>query len=183
MRKMSVRKLTALGMLTALTIIMAEVAKFPIVPKVLELSFGFVPVAVAGMLFGPWTAMVMSGVADILGAILAGVEFFPGYTLSAVLSGLFYGLLLKNTCQPGFGALGKGFLPNKALLKVMLAQLLVSLIVYSGCNTLWAYLMGYGRSTEYIITRLTVNVVAYPVYVCVLALIMRYRRTLEKAVK
>ena len=169
MRKMSVKKLTALAMLVALNIIMAEVAKFPLVPKVLELSFGFVPVALAGMLFGPWTAMLVSGVADVIGAILAGVEFFPGYTLSAVLSGLFYGLTLHKQ--------------DVKIWRIALGQLLVSLIVYSGCNTLWAYLMGYGRSMEYIITRLTVNAVAYPVYTLVLYLLMRYRRTFEQAVK
>lgn len=169
MRNMNAKKLAAMGMLVALNIIMAEVAKFPIVPKVLELSFGFVPVALAGMLFGPVGGMVVSGVADVVGAILAGVEFFPGYTLSAVLSGLFYGLTLHKQ--------------NASLWRIALGQLLVSLICYAALNTLWAYLMGYGRSMEYMVTRWTVNAVAYPIYTFVLYLLMRYRKVLEKAVK
>ena len=167
--KMSVKKMTALAMLVALNIIMAEVTKFPLIPKVLELSFGFVPVAMAGMLFGPVTAMLVSGVADVIGAVLAGVEFFPGYTLSAVLSGLFYGLTLHKQ--------------NASVWRIALGQLLVSLIVYAGCNTLWAYMMGYGRSMQYVVTRFTVNAVSYPVYVFILYLMMRYRRTFERAVK
>ena len=169
MKKVSVRKLSVMAMLMALNIVMAEFAKFPIIPKVLELSFGFVPVAICGMLFGPVPAMLVSGAADVIGAILAGVEFFPGFTLSAVLSGLFYGLFLHK--------------PQASIWRIALAQLLVSLVVYAGCNTLWAYIMGYGRSMAYIGTRLTVNAVAYPVYVLVLCLIMRYRKTLERAVK
>lgn len=164
-----VKKLAAMGMLVALNIIMAEVCKFPIVPKVLELSFGFVPVALAGMLFGPVNAMVVSGVADVVGAILAGVEFFPGYTLSAVLSGLFYGLTLHKQDAKFF--------------RIALGQLLVSVVCYSCFNTLWAYVMGYGRTWQYVLTRLTVNVIAYPVYVAVLYLLMRYRKTFERAVK
>ena len=166
---MNAKKLAAMGMLVALNIIMAEVCKFPIVPKVLELSFGFVPVALAGMLFGPVGGMVVSGVADVVGAILAGVEFFPGYTLSAVLSGLFYGLTLHK--------------PNASIWRIALGQLLVSLICYATLNTLWAYLMGYGRSMEYMVARWTVNAVSYPIYTFVLYLLMRYRKALERAVK
>lgn len=169
MKKWTVKKLSALAMLMALNIVMAEFTKFPIIPKVLELSFGFVPVALCGMLFGPVPAMLMSGAADVIGAILAGVEFFPGYTLSAVLSGLFYGLFLHK--------------PHVSLWRIALGQLLVSLVVYAGCNTLWAYVMGYGRTWQYVVTRFTVNAVAYPVYVLILYLMMRYRKSFERAVK
>lgn len=169
MRRTNVKKMAAMAMLVALNIIMAEVAKFPIVPKVLELSFGFVPVAMAGMLFGPVGGMVVSSAADVIGAVLSGVEFFPGYTLSAVLSGLFYGLTLHKQ--------------GASVWRIALGQLLVSLICYAGLNTLWAWVMGYGRTVQYVVTRLTVNAVAYPIYTFVLYLLMRSRKAFEKAVK
>lgn len=170
LRALRAKDLTMLAMLMALNVVMAEVLKFPIIPKVLELSFGFIPIAVAGMLFGPIPAMAVSVTADIIGALIFNAgDFFFGYTLTALLTGLFYGLLLHKE-------------PVK-LWKVFLAQGLVSLVCYAGCNTLWAYLMGYARTTQYIVTRLTVNAVAYPVYVLVLYLLLRYRKTLEGAVK
>ena len=43
--------------------------------------------------------------------------------------------------------------------------------------------MGYARTSQYIVTRLTVNAIAYPVYVLVLYLLCRYRPVLERAVK
>ena len=53
LRSLKVKDLTILAMLTALNIVMAEIMKFPIIPKVLELSFGFVRIAVTGRRFGP----------------------------------------------------------------------------------------------------------------------------------
>lgn len=165
------KDLTVLAMLTALNVVMAEVMKFPIIPKVLELSFGFVPIAVTGMLFGAVPAMAVAVTGDIIGALIFSAgDFFFGYTLTALTTGLLYGLFLHAERTPA----GAG--------RIALCQLLVSLICYAGMNTLWAYVMGYARTSQYIITRLTVNAAAYPVYYLVLRLLVRYRKTLESAV-
>ena len=67
--------------------------------------------------------------------------------------------------------------------RLLLCQALVSLVCYAGLNTLWAYLMGYARTSQYIVTRLTVNAIANPVYLLVLYLLSRYRTEQERAVK
>ena len=172
--KWSAQKIAFLAVLAALNVIAAEVLKFPIIPKVLELNFGFVPLAVAGMLFGPVPAMIVGAVGDIIGALIftAG-DFFFGYTLTAVLTGLFYGLFLYKPAAD----------TKRQIIRILVSQLLVSLICFAGLNTLWAWMMGYGRSQQYIVTRLTVNAVAYPIYCFVLWLIIRYRKPLERAVK
>ena len=160
LRSLKVKDLTILAMLTALNIVMAEIMKFPIIPKVLELSFGF----------GPVPAMAVAVVGDIIGALIFSTgDFFFGYTLTSLLTGLFYGLFLRGE-KPRLG-------------RLLLCQALVSLVCYAGLNTLWAYLMGYARTSQYIVTRLTVNAIAYPVYVLVLYLLCRYRPVLERAVK
>ena len=61
-------RVAMLGVLAALNVIAAELLKFPVIPKVLELNFGFVPLAVAGMLFGPVEATLVGIVGDIVGA-------------------------------------------------------------------------------------------------------------------
>ena len=173
MTNLRARDITVLAMLIALNVVMAELLKFPIIPKVLELSFGFIPIAVAGMLFGAAPAMAVAAIADVIGALIfSSGDFFFGYTLTALLTGLFYGLFLHKA--PGSA--------RRMLLAILLAQGLVSVICYAGLNTLWAYMMGYARTAQYIVTRLTVNAVAYPVYCFALYLLMRYRKTLERAV-
>ena len=61
----------------------------------LRIGFGFLPIAVAGMMLGPVRAGIMAAMADFLGAILfpAGI-FFPGFTLTALLVGIVYGIFL-----------------------------------------------------------------------------------------
>ena len=63
-------RVAMLGVLAALNVIAAEILKFPVIPKVLELNFGFVPLAVAGMLFGPVSAVLVGIVGDIVGAAI-----------------------------------------------------------------------------------------------------------------
>ena len=166
-------RVAMLGVLAALNVIAAEILKFPVIPKVLELNFGFVPLAVAGMLFGPVSAVLVGIVGDIVGAaIFSAGDFYFGYTLTAALTGLLYGLFLHKPAE------GK-----RRVVFVLIAQALVSLICFAGLNTLWAFLMGYARTSQYIITRLVVNAVAYPIYTLVLLLIWRYRKNLERAVR
>ena len=172
-KRLTARDISYLAILIALEIVAAEFLNIKIFPKVLELSFGFVPLALCGMLFGPVPAMVVGVIADILGALLAGSEFFLGFTLTALLEGLFYGMLLHKPAQTG----------KQSLVFACAAQGLVSVICFAFCNTLWTYIMGYGRSWTYVTTRVIVNAVAYPVYTAVLYLMMRYRKILETAIR
>lgn len=63
--------------------------------QVVKIGFAFVPVAVCAMLFGPIWACITAGMADFIGAILFPIgPYFPGFTASAALTGLVFGLLL-----------------------------------------------------------------------------------------
>ena len=50
--KSTARWVALMGMLVALNVVMAEVCKIVIIPNVLVLSLGFLPLALSGMLFG-----------------------------------------------------------------------------------------------------------------------------------
>ena len=94
-----------------------------------KIGFAFVPVALAAMLYGPLEAGVVAALADLLGAVLFPVgPYFPGFTLTALLSGLVYGLCLHASQRFW-----------RVLLAVALHQLVLSLLL----NTLWISLL-YG---------------------------------------
>lgn len=60
-----------------------------------KIGFAFVPLAVCGMLFGPWWSCLAGGLSDFIGAILFPIgPYFPGFTLSNALVGLTFGLCL-----------------------------------------------------------------------------------------
>ena len=65
------------------------------VSQLLEVGFDFLAVAAIGYLCGPWVAGLSGIVTDVLGYVLRpNGPYFPGWTLSAVLVGILYGLWL-----------------------------------------------------------------------------------------
>ncbi len=98
----------------------------------LRIGFGFLPVAVAGIAYGPFWGAVTGAVGDILGMIIyPPAEYFPGFTLTALLTGLIFGLLLyrKPVTVP----------------RVLLASAVVCIALNLLLDTLWLDIM-YGNS-------------------------------------
>lgn len=61
----------------------------------LRIGFGILPVAIAGIAFGPVWGGVCGAVGDILGMIIyPSGAYFPGFTLTAALTGIIFGLIL-----------------------------------------------------------------------------------------
>lgn len=95
MRKINTKKLITMGLLLAMDIVLNRFLS--IKTESLSIGFSFVPMVIAAMLYGPVPAAVVHGLADLLGAILFPTgPYFPGFTLSAALSGLIFGFLLHN---------------------------------------------------------------------------------------
>ena len=167
-RRFTTKEVTLKGMLVALNVIMAEICKIVIIPNVLVLSLGFMPLALSGMLFGVVPTVVVAVVADIIGALLfSSGSFYFGYTLTAFTTGLFFGLFLHKK--------------DLRLPRVILCQLLVSLVCYAFMNSLWS--LNWVTKTaaeEYIGVRLLAQLGTFPVYTLILLVLRRYRKTLEK---
>ena len=95
--KFTPRELTVLGVLIALEIVIAQFVTFR-PSQSIKLSLDFLPIVIAGILFGPVPAMIVSILADILGAFVFPVgPYFPGLTVTAALTGLLYGALLHES--------------------------------------------------------------------------------------
>jgi ECF transporter S component (folate family) len=69
---------------------------------ILRIGFSFIPIAIGGALFGPLWNGVICAIADIAGFLIAPAPapYFPGFTLSAFLSGAVYGFFLKAAATP-----------------------------------------------------------------------------------
>lgn len=170
-RRFTVREIAVMGMLAALNIVLAEVCKITIIPNALVLSFGFLPIAVCGMLFGVAPTVTVAVVADILGALLfSSGSFYFGYTLTTFLVGLFYALFLHKK--------------DLSLARCALCQLLVSIVCYALLNSIWALnWVTKTAAAEYIGTRLIMQPILYPVYLLFLLLLRKYRKPLEGALR
>ena len=121
MTKLDTRSITALGLLVAVEIVLSRFCS--INAWDLKIGFSFLPVAVAAMRLGPLEAAVVAAVSDFVGAVLFPIgAYFPGFTLTAFLSGLVFGWLLHRRRTAG-----------RVLAAVLLHQLVLGLLI----NSFW----------------------------------------------
>ena len=89
MKKWSTKKLVTMGLLVALQIILSRF--FSINAWNFKIGFSFLPIAVAGMLFGPLVGGMTGFVADFIGSLMQ-FGFNPFFCPPPILYGLFGGL-------------------------------------------------------------------------------------------
>ena len=121
----SVLTLCVCAMLIALNLLLDRVS-IQVTPSV-RIGVGFLTNAVASALYGPVVGMWAGAATDILSCIFyPRGAYFPGYTLTAIVAGLIYGLVLYQN--------KKG---NK-IYHAFIARGLISLICNIGLNTIWS---------------------------------------------
>lgn len=91
----NIHSLTAVAMLLALRVVLGMFANatLPFFGNNVKLSGAFLPIAVAGSMFGPVAGAVVGAFGDIISFIIVptGGPYFPGFTISGLLTGLIYG--------------------------------------------------------------------------------------------
>ena len=157
------KSLVVMAMLLALAVVLGFVSVQ--VTESLRLSFTFLPNALAGQLYGPVGGMLVGGLGDILKYLVKPTgPFFPGFTISGVLGGLIYGLVLYK--KPA------------TLPRIILSQSLITVFVNIFLNTYWLTLL-YGNSFLAIWpARIVSNLVTLPINIILYYLVITL---LEKA--
>ena len=142
------RALVGAAVLAALHLVLNQFT-IPVSP-VLEVGFDFLTVAVTGYLYGPWVAGLSGFVTDILGYLLRpNGPWFPGFTLSAILLGVVYGLFY--------------YQKPVSVGRIVCAKLCVVLLFNFFLTPLWLHIM-YGQAFV-ILTQIRIvkNLIKFPV--------------------
>jgi ECF transporter S component (folate family) len=122
----NVTRLIILGLFIALEIILTRFLS--IHTPIVRIGFGFLPIAMLGIMYGPVWAAAAYAIGDLVGIMLFPTAgFFPGFTLSAALTGLTYGLVLH----------GKPITWKRALIAAAIVCLFINLVL----DTLWLYIL------------------------------------------
>ena len=91
--KVDTRKLVVTAMLITLDVLFTRV--LAINTNLMKIGFGFAAVGMCALLYGPLWAMLSAALGDFVGALLfPSGPFFPGFTFTAAVSGLIFGLCL-----------------------------------------------------------------------------------------
>ena len=122
------RVLTACAILAALAVALNYVASINIGPYI-KIGFSGIPNQLVDWLFGPVTGMIFAAALDVIKFALKpdGVFFF-GYTLSAMIAALIYGISYYKRPLNFW--------------RVLITKAIVAVIVNIGLNTLWLSMQG-----------------------------------------
>lgn len=125
------------AMLLALCVVLGIFGNFTLAffGNMVKISFSFLPIAVAGALFGPVPALLVGALGDVLAFILApSGAYIPGFTISAALTGLIYGCAFYKN-QVTLPRVIVAWCVNALTVEAFLAALWFYLFMNPGCDT------------------------------------------------
>lgn len=152
------KEMVILGVLTGLAILLTYV--FAIQTPFVRITFGFLPIALAGAWYGPWKGGLVAALSDFIGSTCLGVGmFFPGFLLSSFCAGFIYGYFFhkKEITFP----------------MVCLPFILVALLIHLGLNTLWLTLYYDKAAGAIFMSRLIKNVICLPLEIGMFMMIQK----------
>lgn len=153
-----------LGILTALEIVLDRFLS--VQAWNIKIGFSFLPIAAAGMLFGPLAGAVVAALGDFLGAVLFPIgPYFPGFTLTAALTGLTFGLFLRK---------------RRSVLRTLAAVSVNMLLLSFLLNSLWISILYGTPFSTLLAVRAVQCAVLGPVQFLVLILLGRVLDTYGK---
>ena len=153
-----IKTLTIAAMVTALGIVVGFF-KIPIT-NLLEIRFNTIPLALAGKIFGPYTAGIVGILIDIGSYIIRPTgPYFPGFTLSNALSGVIFGFLLR----PKKGT-------HSPIYRITIAVILNTVFINMILNSVWLMVL-YGKESVIAVlsVRLLKEIVLIPVNIIIIA--------------
>lgn len=164
------RSLAACALLLAIQVILGATSGIPLGDS-LRVSVDYLALCMTVVLFGPVPGMINGALADLLGCLLyPSGPFFPGFTLTGIVSGLLYGLFLYRR-------------KSLRITHFMLAKLVVMILCNILMNTFWIYIL-YGQAFWPLVsTRIVKNLIEFgvsiPLFYALLRLIEKAKRILS----
>ena len=162
-----IKKIVLSSMLLAILIILSRFIS--IKTDILVISLSFIPIMMSAIWLGYKYSMLIALLGDLIGAILFPFgPYFPGFTLSAAISGTIYGIFLYNKGIP---------LENKKLLiRLIFSSTLVLFGVNIFITSFWIHML-YGKAYVVVMaSRIITQVVMLPVQVITIYAIEKFTR-------
>jgi len=153
-----VRVLTSAALVLAIAIALGFF-KIPIT-QLIEIRFDTLALATAGQMFGPAVGLMIGALSDLGGFLIRPTgPFFPGFTISAAITGLIFGFMLY----------GK----KVSLLRVVLAKLIHTLLVGMLLNSFWLSML-YGNAFPLVfLGRLPKELIMFPIQTAMIYVLLK----------
>ena len=122
-----ISRLTIIALMIAMEIVLTRFVSFMPTPTI-RIGFGFLPIAMIAVKYGPLYAGTAAMMADLIGFWLfpPPFPFFPGFTFTAFLAGVTYGIFLHKKTN---------------MLNIIIAVAIVTIIIQGVLDTIWLIIM------------------------------------------
>ncbi|MGO3731804.1 MAG: folate family ECF transporter S component [Vagococcus sp.] len=126
-KSFTTKSIALMGLLMGLQIILTRFLS--IQTPLVRIGFTFIAVALMGLMFSPLIAGLGNALADFIGITLFPVTggFFPGFSVSAFMTAAIYSVFF--------------YKKEMTLKRIIIANVIVTLVVDLVMNTFWLYLM------------------------------------------
>jgi len=148
-----IQKILFTALFIASTVVLRRILS--IQTPIITIGFSFVPIMLAAIMLDWRHTVFISTISDIIGALLfPSGSFFFGFTISAFLTGLIYGLILHQ----------KEFKINKSfIIRLIISTFLVTALINGLLNTIWVMMITKNASTLIIPIRILKQLVMIPI--------------------
>lgn len=159
--------LTTSAMLLAIAVILGFF-KIP-VSDIVEIRLQFLPVACAGMLFGPAVGGIIGGLTDILAFLIKPTgPYFPGFTITGIIQGVMYGIIL--------------YKKTPTLKRIIAAQLLDSFVIGLVLNSICLAIL-YGQAVYAVFSaRIIKTCIMLPINIVLLTAVLKGAKAMNKRI-
>lgn len=147
------KKIILAGLFIASTIILGRVLS--IRTPIITIGFSFLPIILSAIILGPKYSTFISTISDIIGSLLfPSGSYFWGFTVTAFLTGLIYGLILYR----------KEFkLDKNFIIRVIISSLIVAVFLNGLLNTVWVIMITKNASKIVVPVRLLKQLIMMPI--------------------
>ena len=166
MSKFNTKKLITLSVLVAMDVVLTRFLSINAWNT--RIGFGFVPMVIAAMMYGPLSAGIVAALADFIGAILFPTgPYFPGFTFSVLLMGIVFGLFLYK---------------DRSFWRVVVSVLITQFVISLFLTTYWISFL-YGANYKALLaTRVVQSAIISAAQIIVIPLMAQLVKRLDKMI-
>lgn len=173
----------------AMLVAMGVVLSFLRIPltTITEITLTGLPIAAGGYLFGPWTGFLIGALIDVCGYFIKPMgAFFPGFSISAGLAGVIYGLFLYKKWweSPGGRTRGQALLRRGSrglVCRILLAHLFKTVLISLLLNCFWlSFYYGMPFWTVFL-GSLPKEAINFPIESCLIYITVKILRTISRS--
>lgn len=158
MKRKDIRRLVIIGLLIGLNVILSRLMS--ISNQSFKIGLSFITIVIVAYLYGTFYSCIAAGISDLLGSLLFPIGAYnPLFTLTAMLSGLVYGLFLHKELET-----------KNIIFAVLINKFIVSLLI----NTFFISTIFKASFKALLITRLYSNIIMTIIEIVVIKSISKF---------